>query len=385
MKNHENKQHRIELADILEACQDKLEEACNLCAGQKKAIKDITSCRTAAKGGHISYCTDCSHQEQSYNSCRNRHCPKCMFIKQEQWVDKLKGRLIPGRYFHIIFTLPSQLRPLFYINQRKCYDILFHSAKEALLKSGRNYQFLGADVGAVAVLHTWGQNLSYHPHIHMLVPAGGLSEDGIEWIPAPKKFFVPQQALSAIYRGVMIKAIEQGVNKGQLVLPKAIVSFKQLKSQLYKKKWNVKAKKAFGGINSVLQYLGRYIHRVAISNSRLKSMENGKVKFSFKNNRNHGLKETMELGLVEFSRRFLQHILPSGFYKIRYIGILATKHIHTKREQAIILIGKTIWLPVLEGLDAYEIVKMLTGKDPLLCPVCKKGKMTGRYKYHKLE
>ena len=376
MKKPENKKHKLELADILSFCKKGLIESGKLCSVQEKALEDITTCRTSAKGGHISSCTNCGHKEQSYNSCRNRHCPKCQFIKQEQWVDKLKGRLLPGRYFHIVFTLPGLLRPLFYINQQACYDILFQSAKEALLKAGSNPNFLGADVGAVAVLHTWGQNLIYHPHIHMLVPAGGLSEDGIEWIPAPKKYFAPQKALAAIFRGAMVRRIGEEMSEAALQLPEKFPNFKELKQQLYLKGWNVKSKKAFGGINSVLQYLGRYTHRVAISNSRLKSMENGKVTFSYKNNRNNGLKETMELDAMEFARRFLWHILPSGFYKIRYIGILATRHIYGKREQAIALVGKTLCLPLLEGLNAYEVVKILLGKEPLLCPVCKKGIMT---------
>jgi hypothetical protein len=284
--------------------------------------------------------------------------------------------LLPGRYFHIVFTLPGLLRPLFYINQPICYDILFHSAREALLKVGKNPCFLGAEVGAVAVLHTWGQNLDYHPHIHMLVPAGGLSEDGTEWVAAPKKYFAPQKALAAIFRGIMVKKIGEEMSKASLVLPEKFPDFIIIKQQLYQKDWNVKSKRAFGGINSVLVYLGRYTHRVAISNSRLISLENGKVKFSFKNYRNHGLKGTMELDVVEFARRFLQHILPLGFYKIRYVGILATKHIHGKREMAIALLGKTMWLPVLEGLNAYEVARVLTGEEPLLCPVCKIGVMT---------
>ena len=376
MKRHENKRQELELADILSFSLEGPQKGYKLCNVQKKAIKDITTCRTAAKGGHFSYCTNCSHKEQSYNSCRNRHCPKCQFIKQEQWVDKLKGRLLPGRYFHIVFTLPGLLRPLFYINQQNCYDILFQSAKEALIKVGSNPDFLGAEVGAVAVLHTWGQNLAYHPHIHMLVPAGGLSEDGTEWVVAPKKFFVPQKALALIFRGIMVKNIGEEMSKAALVLPEKFPDFKELKQKLYLKDWNVKSKKAFGGINSVLKYLGKYTHRVAISNSRLKKLEDGKVKFSYKNYRKHGLIDTMELDVFEFTKRFLQHILPLGFYKIRYIGILATKHIHTKREKAIDLIGKTMWLPVLEGLTSYEVIKSLTGKEPLLCPVCKKGLMT---------
>ena len=182
---------------------EQIREKQNLCHTQLKALDDIAACRSINMGGHINSCTQCGFKQQAYNSCHNRHCPKCQFLKQEQWVDKLKGRLIPGRYFHIVFSVPHLINPLFYINQKVCYKLLFDAASEALRNAGRNLNFLGAETGAVAVLHTWGQTLSYHPHIHMLVPAGGLSEDGIEWVDAPKKFFVPVKALSKCSGGYL--------------------------------------------------------------------------------------------------------------------------------------------------------------------------------------
>jgi hypothetical protein len=376
MSKSENTRQKIEVADIINSCQEEIAATLPLCGVQIKAIKDILKCRTAAAGGHISYCNHCDHSQQAYNSCGNRHCPKCQFVKQHQWIDKLTSRLMPGRYFHIVFTLPQELKSLFYINQRACYSLLFRSASEALQNAGRNPAFLSADVGALCVLHTWGQTLTYHPHIHMLVPAGGLSTDGIEWVKSPKKFFVPVKALSAMFRGILVRDLEASIAKEELKLPACFPDFKVLKDILYSKNWHVYSKKAFGGINSVLNYLGRYTHRVAISNSRLVKLSDQQVTFRYKDYRTGQQQKLMTLTDIEFVRRFLQHILPNGLCKIRYVGILATVHISGKREPAISLIGKTMWLSTLESLSAYEVLRTLMGKDPAICPVCKIGLMT---------
>ena len=220
----------------------------------------------------------------------------------------------------------------------------------------------------------------------MLVPAGGLSEDGMEWVPSAKKFFVPVKALSAIFRGVMIRGLKELLRENQLKKPDNFNDVETMKKQLYEKRWNVYSKKALGGVNSVLQYLGRYTHRVAISNSRLVGMENGKVSFRYKDYRQgKHQRRIMQISIMEFCRRFLQHILPSGYYKIRYLGILATANIYSKREQAIALIGKAMWLSQLEGLSAYEILRMLTLKDPARCPVCKRGFLTSQKSIVQLE
>lgn len=373
-----NQRHRLEVADVFSSCSEEFALHHSLCPVQLKAMEDILACRTARLGGHINCCTNCGYEKPAYNSCRNRHCPKCQFIRQQQWVDKLKGRLIPGRYFHVVFTIPEALNPLFYINQATCYDLLFGAASQALQKAGRNPRFLGADTGAVAVLHTWGQTLTYHPHIHLLVPGGGLSDDETHWIQAPKKFFVPVKALSSMFRAIVMGQLKACIERNLLKIPAGMEDFKVLKEKLYAKNWNVYCKKALGGVNSVLSYLGRYTHRVAISNSRLIMMQQGRVCFSYRDYRQKNTQRVMSLQQTEFVRRFLQHILPSGYYKIRYFGILATVHIHTKREQSIALVRKTILLPILEGLTAYEVVRELTGKDPALCPKCKTGFMTHR-------
>lgn len=370
-----NKRKKTEVAGVFNACIEQIEEQQNLCRTQLRALSDITTCRTANMGGHINACNHCGFKQQAYNSCHNRHCPKCQFLKQEQWVDKLKGRLIPGKYFHIVFSIPHLLNQLFYINQAICYKLLFDAASEALRNAGRNPNFLGAETGAVAVLHTWGQTLSYHPHIHMLVPAGGLSEDGIEWIASHKKFFVPVKALSKMFRGILIRLLKKYLDENKLRLPDGFPKFQTFKEKLYEKNWNVYAKKALGGVNSVLAYLGRYTHRVAISNSRLVNIKNNEVTFRYKNYRKKGKQEITTISCMEFTRRFMMHVLPKGFYKIRYYGILATANIKTKRQQAIALIGKVIWLPVLEGLTTYEVYRALKGTDPARCPKCKQGIM----------
>lgn len=375
MKTTANKKQQVELADVARLCPDILSNSSGLCGCQRKALHAILRCRTVDAGGHLSRCTNCGHKEQSYNSCRNRHCPKCQFIKQQQWVDKLASRLMPGRYFHIVFTLPQELKPLFYINQSRCYTMLFHAASEALQNAGRNPAFLGGDVGALCVLHTWGQTLNYHPHIHMLVPAGGLSDDGMEWIESGKKFFLPIKALSSMYRGILIKYIEQAINNEDLKLPYEFIGFETLKDKLYSKNWNVYCKKAFGGINSVLKYLGKYTHRVAISNSRLEHLTDTHVTFKYRNYRQGYAPKQMTLTNSEFIHRFVRHVLPTGFCKIRYVGILATANIRNKREQIIALIGRTIWLSTLEGLSAYEVLRALIKRDPAICTQCKKGIM----------
>lgn len=371
--NSINSRQTVELGDVLreamEAYPYKLDKE------QYKAVESIIMCRTKELGGHVKVCDQCGFIRQAYNSCRNRHCPKCQYVKQEQWIDKLAGNLIPGKYFHLVFTLPHELLPIVRINKRECYNMLFRASSQALLKAANNINFLGAQAGAVAILHTWTQTLAYHPHIHMIVPSGGLSEDEMEWKTARKKFFLPTAVLSRIYRGVMVKAIQKALENGNIILPDNIPCFSSLKAQLYSKDWNVYLKKAFGGVNSVLRYLGRYTHRVAISNSRLVPATEGKVSFKYKDNRANGKIKVMELEANEFVRRFLQHVLPDNFYKIRYIGILAMVNTSTKKAQCLALINTKTYFPFLEGLNAIDVTESTIMPDILSCPKCKKGKL----------
>ena len=371
----ENQPQRIELADILSSHADKFLQHHTLCPEQQKAFDAIIRCRTAALGGHIDRCDKCGHSRPSYNSCRNRNCPKCQFIKKVQWVDKLAANLPPVKHFHVVFTIPKCLHQLFYLNQDKAYALLFKAAGKALMQCAMNPAFLGAQAGAVAILHTWGQTLVYHPHIHMIVPAGGLSEDQMEWIPSGRKFFLPVKALSLVFRGILCRLIEHGIANNQIRLPDAIADFKLLKGQCYSKNWVVYCEKPFVGPESLIQYLGNYTHRIAISNHRLQRCENEKVSFFYKDYKAAGMRKTITLSVNEFIRRFMQHVLPGGFYKIRYFGFMAMCNMKEKLARCFELIDRVAFLPVLEGLTALEVWRSITGVDPLLCPKCKTGRM----------
>lgn len=370
-----HRKHKTEVADIVNQHGPEYLKTHRLCPVQQKAYQAIINCRTSFMGGHLQECDQCGHQRPAYNSCRNRHCPKCQYIKQVQWVDKLKAQLPATRYFHLVFTIPSELHPTFYINQKVCYDLLFKAASTTLKQVAANPDFLGAETGAVAVLHTWGQTLTYHPHIHMIVPAGGLSSDQTEWVYAGKKFFLPVKALSKIFRAILCRLIGEAISDGRIKLPEGTDNFVDLKKKLYEKNWNVFSKKAFGGPASVVEYLGNYTHRVAISNSRIVKLESGKVTFRWKDYRKALKGQYMELKADEFISRFFHHILPNGFYKIRYYGLLASANSCTKKEVVFRLIGKTTYLSSLEGLNGLEVLSMVTGKDFSYCPVCKKGRM----------
>lgn len=371
----ENQPQHIELADILSSHADKFLQHHTLCPEQQKAFDAIIRCRTSALGGHIDRCDTCGHSRPSYNSCRNRNCPKCQFAKKVQWVDKLAANLPPVKHFHVVFTIPCCLHQLFYLNQDKAYSLLFKAAGKALMQCASNPDFLGAQAGAVAILHTWGQTLVYHPHIHMIVPAGGLSEDEMEWISSGKKFFLPVKALSQLFRGILCRLIQEKISQGEITLPNTTANFKSLKNQCYSKKWVVYCEKPFSGSNSLVQYLGNYTHRVAISNQRLLRYDNEKVCFSYKDYKAAGIKRTITLDVNEFIRRFMQHVLPGGFYKIRYFGFMAICNMKEKLTKCFELIDRTSYLPVLEGLTALEVWRSITGTDPLFCPKCKTGTM----------
>lgn len=371
----ENKRQRLELADIFASQSTSYLGNNQLCEVQQKAYQAIMNCRTNKLGGHLRACDSCEATKQAYNSCRNRHCPKCQFVKKAQWVDKLSGNLPPVKYFHLVFTLPESLNKLFYINQRETYSILFKAAGKAISQCGKNTNYLGANTGAIGMLHTWGQTLTYHPHVHMIVPAGGLSEDGTEWIPSHEKFFLPVKVLSAVFRGIMVSMLQRSFDKGRLKLPDDVTDFEQLKALCYKKKWVVYSEKPFASPENLINYLGNYTHRVAISNHRLIKQEDGKVSFYYKDYKNAGVRKVMTLDENEFIRRFMQHILPSGFSKIRYYGFLSLRLLQQNIEQCISLIDKVTFLPELVGLNGYEVYRYLTKKDPLKCSKCKKGLM----------
>lgn len=376
----ENKRQIIELSDIFERNKEVFLSSPNLVGIQKKAFRDILNCRTERLGGHVRECNNCKTREQAYNSCRNRHCPKCQFVKKTKWVDKLASNLPPVKYFHLVFTVPDSLNTLFYLNQQKAYDLLFKATHETIMKTAENINYLGAKAGGVAILHTWGQSLVYHPHIHMIVPAGGLSEDGTEWIPSHKKFFLPVKVLSAIFRGILFRNFEKAIQKKEIKLTEEIRSIEILKQIWYKKKWVVYAKKPFAKPDNLINYLGNYTHRVAISNQRILKYIDGKVIFAYKDYKNAGLRKTMSLPEEEFIRRFLQHILPSGFRKIRYFGFMALRFLKRNLDKCVEILNKAVFLPALEGLNALEVVSFAINKDMTACKKCKQGRMRAKYK-----
>jgi hypothetical protein len=372
----ENQRQHVELAEILSSHKDQfLATHTSLSMSQLKAYDAITACRTAAMGGHKSTCDHCGHVQQSYNSCRNRHCPKCQFLKKERWVDSVMTRMPVDRNFHVVFTIPACLHRLFMLNQASAYDLLFTAAGKALTQCAQNPDFLGAQPGAVAILHTWGQNLSYHPHIHMIVPAGGLSEDQMEWVPAHKSFFVPVKALSLVFRGILCRLLEQAVASGDMRMPDETPHFPLLKQQCYAKKWVVYCEKPFTSSIRLAKYLGNYTHRVAISNQRILDHKDNQVSFGYKDYRSAGIQRIMKLDAMEFIRRFMQHILPSGFYKIRYFGFLALCNMKTKLAACFALTDTEPPMPRFEGLPALDVWRSITGQDPLQCTKCKGGRM----------
>jgi len=374
-----------ELADILRKYGEEYSRSHHTTYEQRKAMKAISDCRTSKMGGNKLQCTHCGNEEISYNSCRNRNCPKCGYVKQIKWAEKLKSGLIPVRHFHVVFTLPRELEGLIYINQEICYNILFKSSSQSLQQAALNPEFLGAETGFIALLHTWTQDLRFHPHVHMIVPAGGLDIDGMQWRHSQKKFFVPVRALSKMYRAKFIESLRKEYIKGNLKIPEKNNNinygyFESLEKTLKEKQWNVYTKRAFGGVSKVVGYLARYTNRVAITNSRIISMEGGKVKFRWKDYKSPVKWKQMDLDADEFIKRFLLHVLPSGFYKIRYFGILACVNNKTKKTQSFILLEALLKESYYEGLLWHEVLLKAEGRDLSLCPVCKKGKMVQKGK-----
>jgi hypothetical protein len=296
-----------------------------------KVLLAIRRCRTAALGGHLDECTRCGHRAISYNSCRNRHCPKCQTAARERWIAARQRELLPTRYVHVVFTLPRELAPLALQNKRTVYDLLFRTSAETLLEIARDPQHLGAEIGFFTVLHTWNQKLGLHPHVHCVVPAGGLSLHRTRWIKPRYPFFLPVKVLGRLFRGKFVAALKRAFRDGQLRFHGDLRPLAQQKTfaawlrPLFRKDWVVYSKRPFGGPEYVLQYLGRYTHRVAISNHRLVSFADGQVTFRWRDSAHNNEQKLMTLSLDEFLRRFLLHLLPEGFVRIRHFGFLANR------------------------------------------------------------
>jgi hypothetical protein len=323
----------LEVADIIRAQGEHFLERCRswLTWPQRKVLRAIARCRTAALGGHRDRCVRCGYRVISYNSCRNRHCPKCQTGARNRWLAKRSQELLPVRYVHVVFTLPHQLAPLAYQNQRILYRLLFHASAATLLEVAADPQHLGAEIGFLSVLHTWGQNLLHHPHVHCVIPAGGLSPDHTRWIHPRYPFFLPVKVLGRVFRGKFVAALQRAFAQGKLGFygdQKALRSpklFRALVRSLFRQDWVVYAKPPFGGPEYVLHYLARYTHRVAISNHRLLNFQDGQVTFRWRDYAHGNKKRKMTLSADEFLRRFLLHVLPKGFVRIRFFGFLANR------------------------------------------------------------
>jgi hypothetical protein len=360
----------LEVADLVRAAGDAFIERSRKWITWKhvKVLLAIARCRTAALGGHLDECTRCGHRAVSFNSCRNRHCPKCQAGARERWLEKRRRELLPTQYVHVVFTLPRHLAPLVLQNKKILYDLLFRTSAETLLEVARDPQHLGAEIGFFSVLHTWSQKLELHPHVHCVVPAGGLSAGRIGWIKPRYDFFLPVEVLSRVFRGKFHEALKRAFHDGKLTFhgdlqllapPKTFAAWLR---PLFRKDWVVYAKRPFGGPEYVLSYLGRYTHRVAISNHRLVSFADGKVTFRWRDSAHNNEQKLLTLAVDEFLRRFLLHLLPRGFVRIRNFGFLANRR-------------RAITLPLCFQLlgsapQAKAEVSTAASSDAWLCPKC---------------
>lgn len=349
---------------------------------QRRAMRAIVQCRTAALGGHVHECDRCAHRVVSYNSCRNRHCPKCQSLAKAKWLEARQEELLPVTYYHVVFTLPDSLAQLALQNARMIYNLLFRAASETLLRISADPKHLGARIGFFAVLHTWGQSLMPHPHLHCVVPAGGLSLDGLRWTSCRPRFFLPVRVLSSLFRGLFLLYLNRSYQQGKLQFDGDLESlaqplaFTRLLKKSRKKKWVVYAKKPFGGPQQVLDYLGRYTHRVAISNHRLLRLENSQLTFTWRDYRDAAASKQMTMDAVEFIRRFLLHVLPEGFQKIRYFGFMANRH-----RTANLALCRRLIEPASPSASPARVrdwkqrYRELSGEDLNLCPACKLGRL----------
>jgi hypothetical protein len=376
--------HRLEVADVFRNHADAfLERYGNtLSPEQRRALHDIAACRTAALGGHLEACDQCGHQRIAFNSCRNRHCPKCQANAAAQWMEARAAELLPVEYFHVVLTLPAALSPIAVQNPREVYGSLFRAAAETVQQIAADPKYLGAEIGFLAILHTWGQNLEHHPHVHCVVPGGGLSPDGARWIACPPGFFLPVRVLSRVFRGKFLALLRNAFDQGKLsfhgklgLLANAD-EFQHLLSASARTEWVVYAKPPMGGPEQVLKYLARYTHRVAISNRRLIALEDGEVTFHWKDYAHGGGQKTMTLKATEFIRRFLLHVLPTGFVRIRHYGFLADRVCREKLARCRALLGveaAPVAVASEPSTEPKETVEGVPGAN--VCPSCGTGRM----------
>jgi hypothetical protein len=376
---------KLEVADVFRRYGEayRQEHGASLSVAQRRVMTAIEVCRTAVLGGHLEQCDHCGHQRNAYNSCSNRHCPKCQSLARAQWLEARQSELLDTQYFHVVFTLPEQIATIAYQNKRELYGILFRAAAETLRTIAADPKHLGAEIGFFAVLHTWGQNLLHHPHLHCVVPGGGLSPDGTAWIACQAGFFLSVRVLSRLFRRLFLEYLVKAFDAGKLEFFSSLESFRDRSSfldylaPLREAEWVVYAKQPFAGPKQVLDYVGRYTHRVAISNNRLLDIAEGKVTFRYKDYRHDAQQKTMTLRAEEFIRRFLLHVLPEGFQRIRYYGFLANRYRDEKLTRCRELLGMAAPEATASEVskDYSERYEKLTGSSLWECPVCHQGRM----------
>jgi hypothetical protein len=378
---------KLELADVFRRYGQAYRQKFNafLSTAQRRVMSAIEVCRTAALGGHVEVCNECGHQRVWFNSCSDRHCPKCQSLARAEWIENRQAELLQTEYFHVVFTVPEAIADIALQNKRTLYGILFRATAETLETIAADPKYLGARIGFFAVLHTWGQNLLHHPHLHCVVPGGGLSPDGWHWISCRPGFFLPVRVLSRLFRRLFLRYLKNAFDSGKLHLAGSLEKlrdtheFHSYLAPLGETEWVVYAKPPFAGPQQVLDYVGRYTHRVAISNNRLVSIEDKRVSFRWKDYRHHDRQKTMTLSADEFMRRFLLHVLPDGFQRIRYYGFLANRH----RQHKLTLCRQLLGMPPLQPqpeadslASGYELqYERLSGSCLRQCPVCHQGRM----------
>ena len=353
---------QLEIADILRLYVGEFYSQYPVLDYHKRVLNALENCRTATLGGHVEQCDECGEIHISYNSCRNRHCPKCQGSQRDKWIESRLSDVLDCKYFHNVFTIPQCLNYYCLHYSKEMYDLLFKSSKDTLECFGNDEKYLGAEIGCIGILHTWGQKLDLHPHIHYIVPAGGIDKEG-NWrhTRLKGKYLFPVKAMSKVFRGKFVALLKEFLQS------KSIEFSEELRHDIYKKDWVVYAKRPFGGASQVIEYLGRYTHKIAISNHRIQSIDNGKVTFNYKDYGDGGKVKTMSLSELEFLRRFCLHILPKGFRKIRHYGILSSRNKKKLKE-----LQTKMDVPKLKKDTIIYINPDFKAKR---CPCCNKGEM----------
>ncbi|MCP4764206.1 MAG: IS91 family transposase [archaeon] len=371
----------VDLADVLrEGLSAFITKYKNLPGKHWKVVNNILNCRTSVLGGHVYKCDNCEYTSIAYNSCRDRHCPKCQSVARAVWVKKRVDELLPVGYYHVVFTIPDSFNPFALRNKKVMYDLLFKAVSETLLELGLDPKWLGAKIGFICILHSWGQNLMDHPHIHCIIPGGGIKKDKKEWKYFSDKYLMPDKVMAKLFKGKFLDYFKNAVTNKQIHLLGSLRKYKNssnfnsFKDEQYQKEWVVFSKAPFGSAEKVIKYLGKYTNRIAISNQRIISLEDGMVSFWCKDYKDNNKQKIIKLDIVEFIRRFLLHILPNGYVRIRYFGILSNSNKNEKLTNCFNLLGER-WEKQSSPQNASSCLLFIMNIDITLCPNCKTGHM----------